>query len=190
MIHELVTKARSCRRFRENDRIPIETLRWLVDLARLAPSGSNLQPLKYMIAHTPEQTEAVFPLLAWAGYLTDWEGPVPGERPAAYVIMLGDTSIRKDGFDCDCGIAAQNIFLGAAEKGLGACMIGSIKRERLREVLNLAATYEILLVIALGERKEKAVIEPVLPDGDIKYWRDDSGVHHVPKRALDEILLK
>jgi len=42
----------------------------------------------------------------------------------------------------------------------------------------------------LGKPKEKIVIEPMTSAGNIKYWRDEQGVHHVPKRSLDEIIIK
>ena len=122
------------------------------------------------------------------GYLKDWPGPAEGERPAAYIVILGDTEISNT-FGCDHGIAAQSILLGAREKGLAGCMIGLIKREELRKVLEIPARCEILLVIALGKPKEQAVIDDVGPTGDIKYWRDSDGVHHVPKRSLEELIL-
>ena len=125
---------------------------------------------------------------AWAGYLKDWDGPAEGERPAAYIVILGDKDISPS-FGCDHGIAAQSILLGATERGLGGCMIGSVKKQGLREALEIPPGYEILLVIALGKPKETVVIEAVGPDGDIKYWRDDEDVHHVPKRALDDMIL-
>jgi nitroreductase len=102
--------------------------------------------------------------------------------------MVGDTAIRKT-FDCDHGIAAQSILLGAVEKGLGGCMIGAIDRDKLRAALKLPEQYEILLVLALGKPTEHVVIDSVGKDGSIKYWRDAQGVHHVPKRALDDIIL-
>jgi nitroreductase len=161
----------------------------LVGLARFSPSGANLQPLKFILSADPEQNARIYPTLAWAGYLRDWDGPEEGERPSAYIILLGDTQISKQ-FGCDHGIAAQSILLGAVEKGLGGCMIGSIERKRLREILAIPERYEILLVIALGYPKEKVVLEDVGPDGDIKYYRDSEGVHHVPKRTLDELIIK
>ncbi len=60
----------------------------------------------------------MFPYLAWAGYLTDWPGPEKGERPTAYIIILGDKSIS-DIFGVDHGIAAHSIMLGATEAGSG-----------------------------------------------------------------------
>ena len=131
MIEELIKQNRSCRRFYQDEAVSLETLKWLVNLARLSASAANLQPLKYILANEPEKNAAIFSCLAWAGYLTDWPGPAEGERPAAYLIILGDTEISKN-FGCDHGIAAQSILLGARAKGLGGCMLGSIQKDRLR----------------------------------------------------------
>jgi len=188
-VKDLVRKNRSYRRFDESVRIPADTLRELVDLARLSASAANLQPLKFVLASTPEETAAVFPHLAWAGYLPDWPGPSQGERPAAYIVIVGDKGIKSPMGGCDEGIAAQSILLGATEKGLGGCMIGAIKRDGLRQAQALPDGYEILLVIALGQPNETVVIDPVGEDGSIKYWRDENDVHHVPKRSLDELIL-
>jgi nitroreductase len=188
MIRDLVVATRSVRRFHQSAAVDLETLRQLVDLARLSASAANLQPLKYILSCDPERNALIFPLLAWAGYLKDWPGPVEGERPAAYIVILGDKDLRQS-FDCDHGSAAQSILLGATERGLAGCIIASIQRRELREALAIPEHLEILLVLALGRAKEKVVIEPVGPEGDIKYWRDADGVHHVPKRALEEIVV-
>ncbi|MDO9575403.1 MAG: nitroreductase family protein [bacterium] len=188
MIKDLILKNRSYRRFYQEVSIKLDTLRELVDLARLSPSAGNAQPLKYILSCDPKKNALIFPHLTWAGYLKDWPGPDEGERPSAYIIILGDKEISQS-FGCDHGIVAQSILLGAVEKGLGGCMIGSIQRERLRKALKIPQRYEILLVLALGKPKETVVIETVGPTGDIRYWRDSKGVHHVPKRALDDIIL-
>ncbi|MHC4478938.1 MAG: nitroreductase family protein [Planctomycetota bacterium] len=188
MIKELITSSRSYRRFRQDVAIDRRTLVELVDLARLSPSGANLQPLKYMLCCEPQKNAVIFPHLAWAGYLKEWPGPEEGERPGGYIIVLRDNELGEAG-GCDHGIAAQSMLLGAAEKGLGGCIIASIDRERLRQALNIPQEYEILLVIALGKPAEKIVLDEVGPDGDIKYWRDSQGVHHVPKRSLDDIIV-
>jgi nitroreductase len=188
MIADLIRKNRSTRRFVEDHPIEEETLRELVDLARLSASGSNRQPLKYALSCDAAKNAAIFPHLAWAGFLKDWPGPAEGERPAAYIIVLGDRSISKT-FGCDHGIAAQSILLGAVERGLGGCMIGSVKRSELSRALGIPDRFEILLVLALGNPREEIVLEEVGPDGGFKYWRDDRGIHHVPKRSLEEIIL-
>ena len=188
MLKELVRTCRSYRRFYEDHAIDEETLRELVDLARLGASGHNLQPFKYILSWEPAKNDLIFPHLTWAAYLKDWPGPADGERPSAYVIVLGDTEIRKS-FTFDQGIAAQNILLGAREKGLGGCIIADIQREKLREALEIPDRYEILFVLALGKPKEKVVLEVLEPDGDVKFWRDREGVHHVPKRRLEDIII-
>ncbi len=188
MIRDLILKNRSYRRFYQDTPVSIDTLRELVDLARLSASAANKQPLKYILSCDPQRNALVFLNLAWAGYLKNWPGPQEGERPSAYIIILGDKTITQS-FGCDHGIAAQSILLGATEKGLGGCMIGSVQKGELSQALAIPADYEILLVIALGKPKETVVLEAVGPAGDIKYWRDKQGVHHVPKRSLDEIIV-
>lgn len=188
MMRELITRNRSYRRFDEGHAIDAGDLRELVDYARLSASAANLQPLRYVLSNTPKKNGIIFPFLGWAAYLKDWPGPGKGERPSAYIIVLGDTTVTRT-FGCDHGIAAQSILLGAAERGLGGCMIASIQRTRLREALGIPKKYEILLVIALGWPAEEVRIEEMGPDSAVEYWRDDQGVHHVPKRRLDDIIL-
>ncbi len=188
MVRDLIIKNRSFRRFFQEAAVEIDTLRELIDLARVSPSAGNLQPLKYILSCDSQKNALIFPNLMWAGYLRDWDGPCEGEKPSAYIVILGDTEINRS-FDCDHGIAAQSILLGAVEKGLNGCIIGSIHREKLAKALDIPSKYEILLVLAMGEGKEKVQLETARPDGDIKYWRDSSGVHHVPKRPLDDIIV-
>ena len=187
-MRDLIHKSRSYRRFDEDYSISGEVLRNLIELAQYSPSGMNVQPLKYWLSNTKDMNNLIFPFLGWAGALKDWSGPTPGERPSAYVVILGDTKIRES-FGVDHGIAAQSILLGAVEAGLGGCMIGSIKREKMREALSIPDRYEILLVIALGKPTEKVVTELVDEDGSITYYRDQNDVHHVPKRRMEELIL-
>ncbi|MEN6616306.1 MAG: nitroreductase family protein [Syntrophorhabdus sp.] len=187
-ILELVTKSRSYRRFYQNVPVTTDQLKDLVELARLSPSAKNLQPLKYLISQNPNRNSGIFSCLAWAGYLKDWPGPEEGERPSAYIIILGDTSITRD-YGFDHGIAAQAILLGAVEMGLGGCIIANIDRDRLSALFHIPAKYEILLVLALGKPKEQVVMDQI-KNGDMKYWRDTNRVHHVPKRSLPELILK
>ena len=188
MIKDLILKNRSYRRFHQDVPVSLNTLKELTDLARHSASGANLQPLKYILSCDPDKNDLIFPQLAWAGYLRDWDGPTEGDRPSAYIIILGDTQISRS-FGVDHGIAAQSILLGSSGMGLGGCIIGSIKRDELRDALKIPPRYEILLVLAIGRPKETVLIETAEDDGDIKYWRDSDGVHHVPKRRIEDIIL-
>ena len=188
LIEQLIRQNRSYRRFYQDYYIAKGNLKYFINLARLSPSGKNAQPLKYFISNEKATNDKIFPCLKWAGYLQDWDGPEEGERPSAYIVILGDNRIEKN-FFCDHGIASQSILLGAVEKGFGGCIIASVDRQKLRNSLSLAEHFEILLVIALGKPKETVMIEEVKEDGDIKYWRDENKIHHVPKRKLEEIII-
>ena len=189
MLRDLILRNRSYRRFDSKVSVPEELLMELVELARFSPSGANRQPLKFYLSTQPEINRQIFPHLAWAAYLKDWPGPVEGERPTAYIVILGDKQVSSS-FGCDHGIAAQSILLGAVEKKLGGCMIASIDRKGLQNTLRLPENLEILLVIALGRPVETVLLETVeKPEGDIKYWRDEQQRHHVPKRSLEELII-
>lgn len=187
MLKDLILKNRSCRRFAQKISVERRQLEALVDLARLSASAANLQPLRYYLSNSESDNHKIFSCLTWAGYLKDWPGPQEGERPAAYIVMLADRRVSKK-IDCDHGIAGQSITLGACEMGLAACMLTAVDRTRLREALKIDSNYDILMVIALGKCAEEIKIDEVQGD-DIRYWRDEEHVHHVPKRALKDLLI-
>ena len=191
LIRDLLIKDRSVRRFDSSRAISQETLENLVGLTRYCASGRNLQPLKYRLVCSSEECEAVYPLLAWAGYLPDWDGPEPDERPTAYLIQCLDTRLTRNCL-CDDGLQLQAITLGATSLGIGGCIIKSFKGQQLREVLRLPDWAQPEYVVALGYPREEVVIETT--DGsleaDIKYFRTSDGFHHVPKRPLSELIIK
>ena len=189
MIKELALKSRSYRRFYEDESVSRNTLKELIEIARYVPSTVNSQPLKFMLVNDKEENEKVFSTLAWAGLLKDWVGPEKGERPAAYIIILGDLSIGKNKH-LDVGITAQTIMLGASEMGLGGCMFGSIQREKLASLFDIdTEKYSVELVIALGKPKEEVRIVDLPESGSTAYYRDENGIHYVPKRSVDDLIL-
>ena len=188
MLKDLILRNRSYRRFYQTEKISEKELLEWVDLARNSASARNAQPLKYLLCSDESMNATVFETLGWAGYLTAWPGPDEGERPSAYVIMLFDTAIPGS-YLCDDGIATQSILLGAVEAGFGGCIIYTVNRKKLREILQLSEQYEIIQVLALGKPKEVVVLEE-MKNGEVKYWRDENQVHHVPKRSLDEIIIR
>ena len=188
MLHDLIVKNRSYRRFAENQRLRREDLLALLNHARLTPSAMNRQSLRYRLVYSQPECDLVFPHTRWAGYLKDWPGPQPGERPAAYLLMCLPHDAGRMQF-VDTGIAAQSILLAATEKGWGGCMLGSVDKDKVHQLFCLPQELEIVLVIALGVPAEKVVIETVQGGDSIEYWRDDQDVHHVPKLKLEDLLL-
>jgi nitroreductase len=194
MMKEIITFNRSYRRFHEVEIIEKNSLDQLIELARLSPSPRNLQPYKFMISTNTDLNRRIYETLAWAGYLPDWSGPDVGERPSAYIIILSDKNITKnldrDNLCYGCGIVAQSILLGAAELGIGGCIIGSVQRSKLADEIKISNEFEIMLVLALGKPKEEIVLEDIDESGDVKYWRDSRKAHHVPKRKLEDLLIE
>lgn len=188
-LKSLLVKDRSIRRFDASRPIGADILRNLVELTRYCASGRNLQPLRYRIVDSEAECELVYPLLAWAGYLKDWDGPVPEERPVAYLVQCLDTNLTKNCL-CDDGLQIQAITLGAAALGIGACIIKSFNAPKIKEVLALPVNMEPRYVIALGYPVEQVVIEPMPSPDKIEYYRTPDGIHHVPKRSLDSLIIK
>lgn len=184
-VYDIVLKRRSVRRFKQKP-IPLDTLEKLVNAARVAPSAANLQPLKYIIVKKKDLVKEVFTTLKWAAYITPKGNPPEGQRPVAYIVVLADTKISKKGYEIDVGTAVENIVLVAWNEGIGSCLIGSIDKKQLRNLLRIPVHLEIALVTALGLPNEYPVMEEMTDT--LKYWRDESGVHHVPKRRLEDIL--
>lgn len=187
-IEEAIYKRRTIRRFSQES-VPIETLKKLVDFARVAPSGSNVQGIEYTIAHTPIMQDKLFSLVRWASGLPRSERtPEEGRRPTAYIIVLLNIEIKKSYYEFDIGAAVENILLGAVKYGLGACWMGSINAKKIRELFEIPEFYEITHVISLGFPDEESIMEPY--KDSFTYWKDESGDMHVPKRSLDDIIFK
>ena len=193
----LVRRARTCRRFDESMRVPAEFLYELVDMAHLAPNGANAQRLRFHVVSGKDDCDRLFDELAWAGALKDWKGPEPGERPTGYIGVLAERAVPGKPAapitEVDTGIAAQTMMLAArsATPEVAACMFKAFTPHAIDAMGLDNDRYELKLVMAFGVPAEEQVIDPVdgNPDGSLNYWRDDQQVHHVPKRALADVLV-
>lgn len=185
-VYDTILKRRTVRKFK-NEKIDREILLKLVNAARHAPSAANLQPIKYLIVDDSEKVKDLFAHLKWAAYLAPDGTPGENERPVAYIIILIDTEIRKSGYELDVGAAVQNILLAAEEENIGTCWMGAIDREAIRKLFDIPDRYIIDTLVALGYKAESPVAEE--ENGSIKYYKDEKGVLHVPKRKLEDIVL-
>ncbi len=190
-LYELVRKSRSYRGYDESRQLTREELLELIECARLCPSSVNRQPLKYYPVWEHEQAERVLALTRWARALPELTLPHPGKHPTAFIIICQDQEIDPSltRYQKDVGIVAQTMLLAAAEKGLGGCMIGNFDPGPLGELLGLSEQYAPLLVVALGKPDETVVLTDLGPDGDTNYYRDAAGVHYVPKRKLEDLII-
>jgi len=183
--YELILKRRTIRRFKQ-DPIPEATLEKLVNAARLAPSGANLQPLEFIIVDDRSLVDQIFPCLKWAAYIAPKGDPPEGKRPIAYIVVLVNTRIKSSGYEHDSGAAIENLILAALEEGIGSCWLGSIDRKTVKTILRIPDHYLIDSIVALGYPDEEPMMEEA--EGDIKYWLDEQGRLHVPKRKLSQIM--
>ena len=186
---ELVKASRSYRSFRADHSISEDTLRELIDLTRACPAAMNLQVLKYRLVFEPNEVSALLSKTRWAASLPQ-KMPPEGHEPAAFIVICHDLSIAEERpiFKIDVGIAAQTIMLGACERGLGGCILGSAVPETVSELLQLPQHLVPALVLGLGTPDEKVILTEA-QDGAVKYYRDGENVHHVPKRPLDELII-
>lgn len=181
-VYELILKRRTIRKF-ENKPIEQEKILKMINAARLAPSGANMQPLKYIAVASPDLCKKVFPLTKYGGYLKDGN-PKEGERPTAYIVVLEDENIKKTAGD-ETGAAIENVILTALEDGIASCWVGNVNREELKKVIGIEENLKINSVIALGYPLQQS--EEAEFNGDVKYYLDDEGKLHVPKRSMEEI---
>jgi nitroreductase len=182
---DLILRRRTIRRFKPTA-VSRMLLERLADAGRVAPSAANSQPLEFIAVDDREVCRAVFPCLKWAAYIFPRGNPRPGQEPGAYIVTLVNLGVREKGFEYDVGAAMENMILAAAGEGLGSCWLLSVDREKLAEILSVPPGYRIDCVLALGYPDETPVAEEFA--GSIKYWQDDEGTLHVPKRSLDKIL--
>ena len=184
-IYEVATSRRSIRRFKDIP-VPHQILERCVNAARLAPSALNLQSLEYVIVDDEQLLPEVFHTLKWAAYISPKGDPPEGKRPKAYIVILNNSDIGISLSAYDIGAAMENIILVALAEGVGSCAFASVDRDKMRRILSIPDDYEIPLALALGYPDESPVEEPF--DGSVKYWKDEQGVLHVPKKKLENVL--
>ena len=191
MIKDLIKKNRRVRAYDNSRDVTIEELREMVDCARLSASSVNMQPLKYILVNTVDGKARVLKQVSFAAKLSTLKLPHRGSEPMAYIVICQDEQISKSetGFLRDVGIAAQSITLAATELGLGACMLGYFSPDKLRQALDLSENLKPQLVISLGKSVEDIRIVDIEEGESTDYYRDEAGIHYVPKRKLDDVII-
>ncbi|NIM59389.1 MAG: nitroreductase [Candidatus Aminicenantes bacterium] len=144
---DAIQKRRSVRKYKE-DPIPEESLLRVLEAARLAPSGKNFQPWKFIIVKDKELKEKL--AQASAGQFFIAKAPI---------IIVGcgfpDHSYARMGrymksWAVDVTIALEHLILQAQEEGLGTCWIGSFEEEEVKAILNVPEDVKVLALTPLG----------------------------------------
>ena len=188
-LNELTLASRSTRSFDQSRPITEEVLRELIDLTRACPAAMNLQVLKYRMVFETAEVSALLEKTRWAAALSQ-KMPPEGHEPSGFIVICHDVSLAemRPIFQIDVGIVAQTMMLGACERGFGGCIIGSAKPEEVSALLSLPSHLVPTLILGLGTPDETVILTDA-KDGEVKYYRDENNVHHVPKRPLEELII-
>lgn len=181
--YKLILQRRTIRKFVPS-RIKKADLLSFINAARLAPSSANIQPLEYILI--TKNIERFVECTNWAGYVKDG-GPRQEEKPTVFILVISNTK-KNIAAKYDVGLAIENMLLAALEKGVVGCIIGSLNREKIIKYLNIPNNYVVELAVALGYPKQESVETKLKKD--TRYWVDEKGVLHVPKRDLKDIIHK
>jgi len=148
-VFEVVQKRHSTRAY-EPTLIPEETLKKILEAARLAPSAGNAQPWHFIVVKNRETRETLAKGGRYARFLA--ESPV-------VIVGCGDQKASPNWYTVDVAIAMQNMVLTATGEGLGTCWIASFNEERVRKLLRIPENFRVIALMALGYPKKKPDIE-------------------------------
>jgi nitroreductase len=190
-ISDAIRNRRSIRRYKQkpvDDKLLLE----LIDSARLAPSGGNMQHIRFVVIRTPELARKVFALTGWGGTVKPKRDPVWGkDAPLAFIAVTAASETVKTlrHIHADAGAAIQNMLLKAVDLGLGTCWIGNFKEENVSSVIGLNTDMKTMYLVAVGYPDESPVQEDIGAGDSNKYFLDDKDVIHVPKFKADAITI-
>lgn len=186
-VYDAIFNRRTIRKFEQKE-IGDETLLRLIDCARVAAYPANVQPLKFKIIKGADLLSKIYSSTKWAGALKDG-APKEGERPMAYIAILGDKNIKaQGGFEVEAGAAVTTMMLQAVEDGLATCWLGAIKRDEIKKTLNLNDNLDVVYLLAIGYGKQNSRMVDMADS--VKYYESEDGTINVPKRSMDEVLVK
>ncbi len=144
---DIIRKRRSVRVYK-NDPIPEESFLRVLEAARLAPSGKNLQPWKFVVV----QDSKLKKKLAKASNKQKFIADAP-----LIIVACGfpDDCYRSMGrymksWPVDVTIALEHMILQAQEEGLGTCWIGSFEEEEVKSILAVPEHVKVLALTPLG----------------------------------------
>ena len=144
-VYEAIRARRSVRAYRDKP-VPQEVLTQILDAARMAPSGGNRQPWKFVVVTDNETRKKMAEAANNQGFVA--EAPV-----VIAAIGLDPGRIMSCGIPgdpVDVAIAIAHITLAAVEEGLGTCWIGAFSQAKVCQVLQIPASFKVNGLLILG----------------------------------------
>lgn len=148
--YEVIRTRRSIRSYK-SDPIPENVLRRVLEAARIAPSGANRQPWRFIVVKNPEVKRRLAE--ACNGQMFIAEAPVVVVACGFNIHYnrggyMGDFSML-----VDVSIAFTHLILAARAEGLGTCWIGSFDNRRVKKLLGIADDVNVVAITPLGYPK-------------------------------------
>lgn len=144
-VHEAIRARRSVRAYQERP-VPGDVLSRILESVRLAPSGNNRQPWKFIVVTDPRQRAR----LVAAAKNQQFVGTAPVVIAAVGLDPQRVMSCGVPGDPVDLAIALDHLSLAAVEEDLGTCWIGAFFQEQAREILGVPEQYKIVELMTLG----------------------------------------
>lgn len=162
-LKEALLRRRSVRVYL-NEPLTKKQIEELIEAARWAPSGANLQPWKFIIVQEKEVKKEIGKYARFYFIKSHHVSEAP-----ALIVCLADT--RKSSFaPIDVAMAAQNIMLLATDLGLGSCFVGAFDEKKIKELLKIPANYKVVGLITVGKAAEKPTTPARLEFKEITFF--------------------
>lgn len=169
---------------------PVEgwKLELILEAARLAPSGENLQSWHFVVvrdqATIKDIANSTPPLVA---RLSKWLASVPVVIAVCgkphLLLQRAANVLGKNYFEVDIGIAGEHLVLQAAELGLGTCWVGAFSEKRVKKILGIPQMVRCVALMAVGYPKVRAKKEG---------WKQEElglgNIKQRPRKSMDEIV--
>jgi nitroreductase len=148
-LKDVIFKRSSVRSY-ENKPVTKEKLLRIIEAARLAPSGSNRQPWKFIVVRDAEIRQQ---LAAAAGQTFIVSAPVIIAAVATAPRLSMGNGVPE--YAVDLAIAVDHMTLAAVDEELGTCWIGAFSQEKAKAILNIPENYKIVAMLTLGFPKQQ-----------------------------------
>jgi len=155
--HDVVRTRRSVRSYR-SDHIPEEVLSRVLEAVRIAPSGSNRQPWRFIVVKDEEVKQRLVPACNGQSWIAD--------APVIIVACGQDIHYNRGGYMeemsvlVDVSIAFTHLILAARAEGLGTCWIGAFNNNEVKKILGVPEDYNVVAITPLGYPEGQPFTEP------------------------------